>query len=390
MWPSSARLLKARGDVDVRDTSGIDTLAALLRGEMGVAAGDVASATVEGRALFAAAKTERVLAPAFRSMIDTGGVESIPDDVRREIRRTLVLASGEAALRYAELTEVLHALQAAGVGAVLLKGAALAHTVYAHPEDRWATDVDLLIADDRRTAAMHVFEGLGYTMPWGVRGEWTSHQFFYSRSMKAGLTSAIDVHWRISNRHRYAGVLTYAALRARSQPVPALGEAARAISLPDALLHAAIHRVGHHRDLHQPLLWLYDVHLLATAMTSDQIATCARRAETCGVLDELRDITLDSARHFPSARIDELIAALPGRRGLRLHVPAGVLPDAVDDLLHIRGVRGRAAFVAEKLNPPPAPDGDGDAAGPVHEARRIVGALRREARKMVARRKGRR
>ena len=47
--------------------------------------------------------------------------------------------------------------------------------------------------------------------------------------------------------------------------VPALGPEARGLSAPHAFVLACVHRVAHH-DSSERLIWLYDIHLLASAM----------------------------------------------------------------------------------------------------------------------------
>lgn len=83
-----------------------------------------------------------------------------------------VAAAWQAAYRYNaqrqlylahQLGQALAALNAAGVPVLLLKGAALAHTLYAHPAGRPFRDLDLLIRPGQTTAAFATLRQLGYT-----------------------------------------------------------------------------------------------------------------------------------------------------------------------------------------------------------------------------------
>ena len=59
------------------------------------------------------------------------------------------------------------ALQASGISAVLLKGAAFAHLLYGAPERRDYSDVDLLVAPADGRHARDVLRGLGFTPAYG-------------------------------------------------------------------------------------------------------------------------------------------------------------------------------------------------------------------------------
>src|SRR4029077_4865821 len=90
---------------------------------------------------------------------------------------------------------------------------------------------------------------------------------------------ALDVHWKIANRHVIARATSHGDLASRSVAVPALGEAAREVSHADALFLACLHRAAHHHDSEE-LLWLYDIHLIAEPLPSHDwacIVAAARR-----------------------------------------------------------------------------------------------------------------
>src|SRR5262249_41696390 len=81
---------------------------------------------------------------------------------------------------------------------------------------------------------------------------------------------AFDIHWRIANPQVFAAAVGYDELASRSRPVPALGPHARTLCPVDALVLACIHRVAHHGDS-DDLFWLWDVHLLASALSPEDV-----------------------------------------------------------------------------------------------------------------------
>ena len=64
--------------------------------------------------------------------------------------------------------------------------------------------------------------------------------------------------------------------------MPRLGPHALAPSPPLALLVACLHRTAHHGTTTR-LLWLYDIHLLATTLSDRDWHTVVERAELCGL-----------------------------------------------------------------------------------------------------------
>jgi hypothetical protein len=173
------------------------------------------------------------------------------------------------ALRARELRVVLDGLAVAGVRAILLKGAALALTHYPLPETRPRSDTDLMIRAPDRDAVTHALLALGYQRASEVDGDVAVGQFHFQRHDRYDLLHALDVHWRVSNVRAFADVLTYEDLTRDAVPLPPLGSNAWSPSPVHALLVACVHRVAHHGDS-SDLLWLYDLHLLARALTIDE------------------------------------------------------------------------------------------------------------------------
>ncbi len=80
-------------------------------------------------------------------------------------------------MRAAELREVLAALAGAGLPVLLLKGAALAYTLYPEPHLRERCDTDLLLPSrDEAERAWRVLQTLGYQRPNAVSGDLIVHE----------------------------------------------------------------------------------------------------------------------------------------------------------------------------------------------------------------------
>jgi Uncharacterised nucleotidyltransferase len=168
-----------------------------------------------------------------------------------------------------ELQAALTALEAQGIEPIVFKGAALAHTHYPESWLRPRLDADLLIAPAQRRRAFDILHGLGYQQPPTISGQLVSYQTMFVRAHPIGVEHVLDVHWKIAERQAVADTLRYDELLARSQQVTVRGSTMRVPSSIDALLIACIHRAAHHQDA-DDLIWVYDMHLLASRLTVEE------------------------------------------------------------------------------------------------------------------------
>lgn len=208
-----------------------------------------------------------------------------PVTVREELAGRARADAAHELLRRREIASVLNALADAGVYPVLFKGTPLAYDVYAVPHFRARSDTDLLIPRSHVNTVRLTLEPLGYRSPVYCGGELLFRQFELARTDEFGVTHAFDFHWKISTQSVFADVLTYDELAAQAVPIAALGPGARAAGPVHALLLACIHPVMHHRNAER-LIWLYDIHLIASRLTAaefDRFADLARDRQVAAV-----------------------------------------------------------------------------------------------------------
>jgi len=230
-----------------------------------------------------------------------------------EILHTLTeQARADAAVelvRQHEIITILNALAAAGIAPILLKGSALAYTIYDMPSSRPRSDTDLLIRYEDVDAVRAVMTRLGYAAPIYCDGELLFRQFELAKTDRFGVHHAFDFHWKISTQSVFADILTYDELAAHTVPVAALGPHAQAGGSLHALLLACIHPVMHHRN-DERLVWLYDIHLLASQLPAaalDRFAELAIAKRVAAISAH----QLTAAREAFGTRIpDHLIATL--------------------------------------------------------------------------------
>jgi hypothetical protein len=153
---------------------------------------------------------------------------------------------------------------------ILLKGTALAYSVYPSPSLRPRCDTDLLVRRDELNVTRSVMTRLGYTTPPYCDGNFLFCQVPFAKNDEFRLEHVFDFHWKVSTQPVFADRLTYDELAAEAVGVPLLGPYARAAGLVHALLLACIHPAMHHRNLER-VIWQYDIHLLVSRLSSSEL-----------------------------------------------------------------------------------------------------------------------
>jgi hypothetical protein len=183
----------------------------------------------------------------------------------------------EAALSFAAWDMRHRALVAAALGelasravpALVIKGTALACSIYGDPSLRTRADTDLLVPEDSQAQVTRALEQCGFAREPGV----PTYQSTFTHRSPGGATHSLDVHWRINNSELLSRLFTFDELWRHAVPLPRLAPSARGTGDIHSLLIACMHRATHrhyayHVDgeaHHDPdrLIWFYDMHLLA-------------------------------------------------------------------------------------------------------------------------------
>jgi hypothetical protein len=182
-------------------------------------------------------------------------------------------------LRHAELRRVTRDWLESGVDFLLLKGGGLAYTHYPHSWLRPQEDVDVWCDGDHADRIAARLHALGYERIASLNSEAT-HQRHFLRTEPSGVSHQVEVHLRLANVAPFSDALSYTDARAASVGIESLG-GSRTLGPPHALLLACMHRVAHHFNSTR-LIWLYDIHLLATAMSAEEwtmLIAAAERAQ---------------------------------------------------------------------------------------------------------------
>lgn len=180
----------------------------------------------------------RVSGLVHEAMSPRGGPVEMPEWVSARLERRYERAARRAIRLNHELGRVLSALVDRGIEVVLLKGAALVHTVYADPALRPMGDLDLLVPEDRLDDAERVVLGLGYEFfdsPEARALAREKHRH-YPRLTKEEGRYAVELHRHIVEKGSPLN-FDVAELWSSARPVPPDGSRLRVLSAEDQLVH---------------------------------------------------------------------------------------------------------------------------------------------------------
>jgi hypothetical protein len=310
------------------------------------------SIRAEGWPDIADAARQHGLAPMLYAALKAAGrMDEPPADVQQRLQRAYVLTDTANWLAFQELERLLAALSAVQADVALLKGCALAATLYPEIGSRPMGDLDLLIRREALATVQQVMAGQGYQpmqeMAGGFGQSYLQEQVF----VRSGARPAqVDAHWHLTSMPYYRNRIPIEWFWERAVEQP-LGDRLALVFTPEAqLLHLALHFALHHGS--GRLMWSYDVALLlarhAAGMDWQCLADAARQFGLGLALQRTLDHVADwwgmAVAPDAQARLD---AVRPGWRERVLTMvmtsprrEARVLADG----LSLPGVRAKAGY----------------------------------------------
>jgi hypothetical protein len=187
------------------------------------------------------------------------GQEIIAPALEGALRLAYFRSARRNALAFRELGDILRRLAAAKIPAIVLKGAALAETVYGNIAVRPMADLDLLVQRGQMPGALRALEAAGYIAAEPEARAGLALEFENELALrKPGPVDApLELHWSLldSPHHQRSMSMDWFWQTARS---PLLGgEGVRVLGPEAQLLHLCAHLVLHHHG--QGLLWHHDI-----------------------------------------------------------------------------------------------------------------------------------
>ena len=258
--------------------------------------------------------------------------------------------------RIAELKNILTTWAEQDIRPLILKGTALAYSLYPEPWTRERCDTDVLFKSREEAQYAHeVLEAMGYRQPNAVSGDYISHQFMSYRAGGNLMPHTLDMHWRINNAWAFANTFSYEELAEKAISIPTLSPNARGLSDVHALLLACMHRAANvSAGNANRLLWLYDFHLLSEVMEKNNWEEFGRLAEKKKIVEVCLDgfqAVIDAYQsEIPESVMGELRAKTE-QDGFTPHTADRSWQIALMQFRSLPGVGSRFRYLRELLFP---------------------------------------
>jgi hypothetical protein len=190
-----------------------------------------------------------------------------PAKVMAWLNRVFLYAAARTMRAGRQIQEVVDALEEAGIPSVLLKGPALARTVYPDPALRQSVDIDLLVRPADVPAAEAVLEGLGYSCPtkyFHLTPTASNNETFGADDGRM----PVELHWRLDFALDLSPGTYLEGVISRRVPVESDGLSFATLWPADHLLYLAFHDGFQHSDFR--LDWALDLAMLMPAVESKE------------------------------------------------------------------------------------------------------------------------
>jgi hypothetical protein len=230
-------------------------------------------------------------------------------DFKKKIDSYYKHASAMTMFMDAEGLLVLRRLYAANINVTVLKGFALANTLYNHPALRPRTDIDILIHPRDKEVIKDIFQSLGYYNPRGWEPKAIINQFSMKKPLSKGLNVLFDIHLKISNSKGIENILNYDELLINADTSTL--QNINLINQPYALIHAIFHLLNHRAagDLVK-LIWLYDIYLIVEQLDEKMRLDLLELIKVKGLATLVLFTLRLTNQYFPSQKLSDVIAVI--------------------------------------------------------------------------------
>ncbi len=179
------------------------------------------------------------------------GTNAIPEEFMEKLKVAYYDTVARNMYLYAELERILESFNNSGTEVIVLKGAALAQTVYGDIGLRPMSDIDLLVKRQNLPDAEKILSASGYFLDERKASGWYQrnqhHHMNYIHREKGVL---VEIHWQIANithpsRIRDFDNAMIMGWWERAMVVRFSGRPARILSPEDCIFHLCLHFLKH-------------------------------------------------------------------------------------------------------------------------------------------------
>ena len=182
-----------------------------------------------------------------------------PEKILSFFEHSLLSGAARNLLMAHQIDTVLTAFSEEGIPVLLIKGPALARTVYPDPAQRQSSDIDLLVRPDDFLSCEKIMERLGYSSH--VRTyDLSRYAFHHQEFLPKKKGALVEIHWMLDFGFGYFPKNVMDTFFARKIHVQSKDLAFDTLHPVDHLQFLIFHNVIHH--IHRRLDWIMDVALL--------------------------------------------------------------------------------------------------------------------------------
>jgi hypothetical protein len=233
------------------------------------------------RLLASTARREGVAPLLHYILSEAESLAGVPPDVQADLRRIYYATTARNLLIYRELSRILNALSPLPV--IVLKGAALAATIYPNIGLRPMGDLDLLVPENRLAEAVAHIKALGYVEPYPEMADgfntWVSGHVHLQGGRDVHL--AVELHWTLvggDQDWRSPSLPWFWTQTEAWKMEGGRGKLGKGQGIPSSIFHAppsifqltptahllylCAHLMLRHGEARSVLRWFYDIYLL--------------------------------------------------------------------------------------------------------------------------------
>ncbi len=316
-----------------------------------------------------AAVVDRALYHGIAGLLIEGRPIGWPKEVFERLHQQAIAQEMWEVRHRQMLTRLLAELRQNGIKSLILKGTALAYDLYAKPATRARGDTDLLVKREELEQTRLALAKCGFCLapPCAGRSDDLELQEIWNFASGDGTNHVIDLHWQAMNSMALRQTLVFADCAANKRVLPLLDDNAFTMDRATMLIHASMHRATHITSPYMVdgvtyyggdrLIWAYDIHLLAGALSQAEWSAFCETA----IRMELAPVCLDGLKfamsHFDtvvsSGVMERLGQAPASASGPSIYLlELGQAGRALQDLKAVKGLRNKVRFLAQRTLPP--------------------------------------
>jgi putative nucleotidyltransferase-like protein len=178
------------------------------------------------------------------------GFQCIPQEVMDKLKEAYYGSMARNMYLYAELRRVLEAFHEKGVEVIVLKGAALAETIYGDIALRPMGDIDLLVKKENLSYAEKIMSESGYLFIGNKPPEWYRGNHYHIRYIHPEKNTRVEIHWHIANKSHPSqiAIIDTGIIERwwkKAQTIELFGKKTLVLCPDDLLFHLSLHFLKH-------------------------------------------------------------------------------------------------------------------------------------------------